>query len=125
MVVVGFLSWWYGSGLRRHMVLTWRGIAMTYEYFSIGLLIRTWFAPFRQISAGSVSGSFSVQWHAFADRTISRFVGSVMRTAMIIIGIISIIIAVIVGCLTTIAWLVIPGLPFVGIVLSLIGWMPW
>jgi small-conductance mechanosensitive channel len=125
MVVVGLLSWWYGSGFKRHAALTWRRVISTYEYFSIGQLVRTWFAPFRQISAGSVSGSFAVQWHAFTDRTISRFVGGFMRTIMILVGCISIILAIGVGCVALVAWLLVPTLPLIGFAMSLMGWMPW
>lgn len=125
MVIVGLLSWWYGSGLKRFVVSMGRRIAVTYEYFSIGELLRTWFAPFRQISAGSVSGSASVQWHAFTDRTISRFVGGFVRTVMIIIGTILIIFTAVVGGVAIVVWLITPIIPLVGITLSLIGWMPW
>lgn len=125
MVVVGLLSWWYGSGLKRHVVLMWRRIARTYDYFSIDQLLRTWFAPFRQISAGAVSGSMSVQWHAFTDRTVSRFVGGFMRTMMIIVGTIAIIAMTIVSFAAIILWLIAPLIPVAGIILSLAGWMPW
>ena len=125
MVVVGLLSWGYGLGLRRFVVSVGRRITAVYDYFSIGELLRTWFSPFRQISAGSVSGPFSVQWHAFADRTISRFVGGFMRTLMIVIGLLSIICMGVVACVAIVMWLTVPFMPLVGVVLSVMGWMPW
>jgi hypothetical protein len=53
MLVVGFLQWWYTRG--------WMGFAQGLldkirslaDFFSLGLLLRTLFYPFRQISAYS------------------------------------------------------------------------
>jgi hypothetical protein len=95
------------------------------DYFSIGLLLKTLFSPFRQISAGKVSGPLAVQMRALADRLISRIIGGMIRSVMVIVGICAIIITTILGCITLVLWAFIPLLPIIGVVLWLAGWMPW
>lgn len=100
-------------------------IAGYFDYFSIDLLLRTWFAPFRQISAGGVQGPIGVQIRAFFDQLVSRVIGSIVRSIMIVIGCVTILGALIVYTLKVIFWAIIPIIPIVGFVLMVLGWMPW
>jgi hypothetical protein len=125
MVMLMFLRWWYGEGWQLQVVRLKERLAVTFDYFSIELLLKTFFAPFRQISAGSVRGPVGVQLRAFFDRLISRIIGAMIRTFMIIIGVVTIIFVSLLGALRIIAWIFVPVLPIIGIVLTLIGWMPW
>jgi hypothetical protein len=95
------------------------------DYFSIDLLIGTLFAPFRQISAGKTTGSLDVQLHAFFDRLISRCIGAVMRIFMVVVGTIAIILHAVIGGLFLVTWAVIPLLPVIGVMLFVVGWIPW
>ena len=124
MFIVGILSWWYGAGLMARIVAVQGRIASIMDYFSIDLLLRTIFSPFKQISAGGVSGSMAQKWRALVDRLFSRCIGAVVRLLLIIIGAIGIIGTIIVGALLIVVWLFVPVLPLVGIVLTLIGWTP-
>lgn len=100
-------------------------LASFMDYFSIDLLLKTLFTPFRQISAEKTTGSLNVQMHAFFDRLISRIIGMIVRLVMIIIGAAAIILYAIVGLLALILWAFVPLLPILGLVLFLVGWMPW
>ncbi|MET0979649.1 MAG: hypothetical protein ABWX90_00140, partial [Candidatus Saccharimonadales bacterium] len=60
MFVIGTLSWWYGAGWRQRLAMLRERLANTIDYFSIDLLARTLFSPFRQISAGKVNGPIGV-----------------------------------------------------------------
>ena len=97
----------------------------TLDYFSIDLLLRTFFSPFRQISAGQVRGPIGVQMRAFFDRLISRVIGAMIRLTMIIFGIVAITFYAVVGGVLVVVWGVIPLLPVLGLVLFLSGWAPW
>ena len=99
-------------------------LASALDYFSIDLLLQTFFAPFRQISAGQVSGPIGVQWRAFVDRLISRCIGAVVRFFVIIIGIVSIIFFSVVGGLSLLLWPIVPLFPLIGLLLTFIGWTP-
>jgi hypothetical protein len=124
MFLVGITSWWYGKGLRLQLdMVGWR-IARTNDYFSIKLLLATLFSPYRQISAGRVEGSLSDRMHAFADRLISRVIGAIVRSFMILFGFIAISLQVIVGLIILVVWLSIPLFPIFGVIPMMIGWVP-
>ena len=97
----------------------------TLDYFSIDLFLRTFFSPFRQISAGKVRGPLGVQMRALLDRIISRVIGAMIRMTMIVIGSIAIVIYAVLGTLMVVLWGVIPLLPVAGIILFVSGWVPW
>lgn len=125
MFIVGLLSWWYGAGWRQRFSMLKERLANTMDYFSIDLLAKTLFAPFRQISAGSVSGSLSVKMHAFFDRLVSRAIGGMVRTVTIIVGVGAIFIHSVIGVVSVVVWAFIPLLPLFGILLFITGWIPW
>jgi hypothetical protein len=125
MFIVGILGWWYGRGWSQRITHLRERLMSTLDYFSIDLLLRTFFSPFRQISAGKVRGPLGVQLQAFFDRLISRVIGAMVRLTMIIVGSIAIILYVLVGGLLLVLWGIIPFLPVIGIILFVMGWMPW
>ena len=122
---MGILGWWYGAGWKQRAGMVKERLASFMDYFSIDLLLKTLFTPFRQISAEKTTGSLNVQMHAFFDRLISRIIGMIVRLVMIIIGAAAIILYAIVGLLALILWAFVPLLPILGLVLFLVGWMPW
>ncbi|HMI09117.1 MAG TPA: hypothetical protein VK497_01825 [Candidatus Saccharimonadales bacterium] len=125
MFIVGILSWWYGPGWRERISIMREHVDSTMDFFSIGLLLKTLFSPFRQISAGKVNGPLAVQMRAFFDGLISRMIGGMIRSFMVIIGICAIILTGLIGCIGLILWAFVPLLPIFGIILWLSGWMPW
>lgn len=92
------------------------------NFFSVGLLLRTLFDPFRQISAGGVQGDVSVQLRAWLDRQFSRAVGFVVRSIFIIVGIFSTLGIMLWGILQLILWPCIPLLPLIALFGLLLGW---
>lgn len=125
MAIFSIFSWWYGRGFQGQLGRVQAMFASIYDYFSIDLLLKTLFSPFRQISAGSVRGPIGVQLRAFADRVFSRVIGAVVRIFMIIFGVVACIITGVVACIGIIFWLVAPALPVLGLIISLTGWIPW
>ena len=125
MFIAGMLLWWYGQGWRDAAVRVGPRIATLEDYFSIDLLLKTLFSPFRQISAGKVQGSLNVQMRAFFDRTISRVIGAMIRLFTIVIGLIAIVLYAVMGVIVLVLWAVIPLLPVIGIILFVLGWTPW
>ena len=125
MFIIGMLSWWYGAGWRQRVVMLRERLARTVDYFSIDLLAKTLFAPFRQISAGRVNGPLGVKMQAFFDRLISRMIGMMIRSTMIVMGVGTIIVYSVLGLITVIMWAFIPLLPLIGVLIMLSGWVPW
>jgi hypothetical protein len=125
MVILGMLSWWYGTGWKLRLLRLREKVAATVDYFSIDLLLRTLFSPFRQISAGRVDGPLNIKMRAFFDRLISRMIGAMVRTFMIVVGTIAIIMHMLIGGTTLLAWAFVPLAPLIGLALFMSGWMPW
>jgi hypothetical protein len=125
MIAWDILVWWYTEGWRQRLVALQGRIEGMMDYFSIDLLIKTLFAPFRQISAGRVDGPIDLQVRTFFDRLISRLVGAVARLIMIGIGAIVITLSLLADGLILAAWAFVPLLPLLGLGLFLVGWVPW
>lgn len=125
MAIVGILMWWYTDGWHQAARNVQSRLMGLFDYFSIDVLVRTLFSPFRQISAGQVDGAITEQLRAFGDQLISRFVGASVRLVVMVIGLAAIVISLVLGLLYIILWAIIPILPIVGLVMSLIGWTPW
>ena len=125
MFIVGILSWWYGPGWRERASRLSERLKASMDYFSIDLLLRTFFAPFRQIAAGKVEGPLGVQMRALLDRIISRIIGAMIRFVMIIVGSLAIGFHGVLGGVVLIFWAFVPLLPIIGVVLFATGWIPW
>lgn len=121
MFLVGIFQWWYGSGWLRHLRRSYVGILRTADFFSIGLLLKTLFNPFKQISASNVQGGFPVQLSAFFDRLFSRAVGGVIRTLTIVVGLFAILLRTLWTAVSMLLWTVLPLTPIVGVLLWLSG----
>ncbi len=117
MLILDFLSWWYGRGL----VKLWQRLEIRLlklvDYFSISILLKTLFQPFKLISSYQTGRDLASKWSAFVDKTISRMIGFVIRSVTLLTGLISITIALIYFLLSLLAWLTLPFLPVVLIIL--------
>ena len=125
MFLVGIFQWWYGNGLLQYIRQSFLGVLRTADFFSVGLLLKTLFNPFRQSSAAPVGGDLSVQLSAFFDKMFSRVIGAVVRSMVIIIGILMILLRFLWMILGIIMWLALPLMPFIGIILWQLGVSVW
>ncbi len=124
MFLADILYWWYGSGWLGRLKKIIDRLMAAIDFFSIGLLITTLFSPFRQISAEKVDGSIGDKLRAFVDKSISRVVGATVRMLLIIIGLVVIVTQFVLGIIFLISWLFIPAFPVVGLIMTVIGWVP-
>lgn len=125
MFIVGLLRWWYTIGWQQRARMMLARLDGTRDYFSIGLLVRTMFSLFRQDGAGSVDGPLSVKLQAWAGRMISRVIGAMIRTTVLVFGLVTITLQALLACVVLLVWAVVPLLPIVGFVLMTSGWIPW
>jgi len=126
MFLVGFVSWWYGRGWMSQWGRLRDRLIGTLEFFSIGQLLGTLFAPFRQISAGgnASTATFGDEIRAFFDKLISRCIGLIIRLATIIFGLIVILLQTVYELIIVVAWWFVPLFPIIGGILFAIGWVP-
>ena len=125
MFLVGLISWWYGRGWIEQWGRILQRFKATLDFFSVGQLMSTLFAPFRQISTSSGSdGSFGAAMRAFFDKLISRIIGAIVRIGTIFIGLIAILFQALYVTVMMIIWWFLPLFPIVGLILFVIGWVP-
>lgn len=125
MVIISLLSWWYSEGWLEQISLTKRSFIKLADKFSIGMLLRTLFAPFRQISVGEQAGKTASLASVIADKLISRLVGSVMRLVMVFVGILALVIYAIISVLRLAGWPLLPLAPVLGLILMVSVGAPW
>lgn len=125
MLLVGFISWWYGRGWRDQLSLFGQRLAKVADQWSIGSLSSSLFAPFRQLDTGRIKGPLDVQLRAMVDKLIARLIGAMVRSVVIIVGLITFILAVLVGLLWLLVWPFLPAMPLIGFILMSQGWLPW
>ena len=75
--------------------------------------------------AAPVGGDLSVQLSAFFDKMFSRVIGAVVRSMVIIIGILMILLRFLWMIVGIIMWLALPLMPFIGIILWQLGVSVW
>lgn len=88
-------------------------VAGVLDFFSVGLLLGSLFAPFRQISMGRVRGPLGVQMRAWADRQISRAIGAMLRLVVIVFGLAATVIMGAVSLAILLLWPFVPVMPFI------------
>lgn len=124
-MLISLFSWWYGKGLAWRAGRILDGIERSMNTFSLGLLLRTWFSPFRQIDANvGQGGSLDMQFRKAFDKLFSRFIGAFLRTIVMLVGVFWITIRATWGLISLILWVLMPILPVVFVVIFATGWTP-
>lgn len=122
LLVMDLIRWWYGSGWRQRLHIISDRLDGSIDFFSFDLLLKTFFAPFRQISAGRVDGPLGVQMRAMMDKLFSRVIGAIVRTMILCVGGVALTLQVTVSLVIIIGWAFVPLLPIAGVVLAAVGW---
>ena len=118
MFVGDLVRWWYTKGWNTFFAGMRNMMKNTADTFSIGDLLRTLFAPYRQIDAGETGGPLFTR---LVSKLVSRLVGFFARMALIISGALVMLFELILTGLLSLVWPVVPLLPVVGIVLAVMG----
>jgi len=122
MLVVSFLQWWYSRGWYNFAQEVLEKLHNLADFFSLGLLLRTFFSPFRQISAyTSDNASLQQSIAEFFDKLLSRIIGAVVRFFIIIFGIVAMLAVAVIGVALICIWPMMPFAPIAGIVLAMMG----
>ena len=94
-------------------------VAGVLDFFSIGLLLGSLFAPFRQISVGRVQGSLDTQLRAWADKQLSRAIGATVRLIVIGAGLLATIMMVVVAIGLLLLWPLVPLVPVIATIVAI------
>lgn len=122
MLITDFLSWWYLIGFRKFIGrLNLRLVKIT-DFFSLELLVKTLFTPFRLIDSYSTRGdSLDEKFRGLIDKLIACLIGGMIRSTVLIVGVFTIIATFVINLCQIVLWLVTPILPVIGAILLAMG----
>ncbi len=112
---------WYFKKMPSEISKGWKNLlAFNLEYFSIPLLFRTLFTPWRR-TAWEYPRGFDIKIYLenFISNIFSRFLGALMRLFLILGGIISEILIFFLGAIIILSWLFLPVLLVIGFIVGL------
>ena len=122
MISTDMIFWWYTKGWGAVIRSLGARMRDTVDFFSMGSLIRTLFAPFRQISAGgTASEALGERVRAAFDKLFSRIIGAFARIFILIAGVIVLLVELIFSIISIVCWPVLPILPVACIMLAVTG----
>jgi hypothetical protein len=120
MLAVEFFRWWYTQGWAlafRRMEHKIRGIT---ELFSVDILLRTLFSPWRRIITYPGS-SLDAHFRAFIDNLVSRCVGFMVRITVLFCAMVVTVLIGAFGILGSLLWPLLPPLFVAALVWSVVG----
>ncbi|TSC67550.1 MAG: hypothetical protein CEO19_173 [Parcubacteria group bacterium Gr01-1014_73] len=105
-----YLVWHYSQALTDWWRIVGNFVWFFFHMFSIGLLSRTLFAPFKRLQEERKKGSWKFEdWGgAIIINILMRFVGFGVRTVIIAIGLVFILFTIVIGVIAFVLWLILP-----------------
>jgi len=121
IVILRFWGWYYTQAVKG-LIKIWRNfIIFVEEYYSIPLLIKTLFHPWRRdITKYGRGFSFKKFFETLSFNLISRSIGFSARITIIIIGVLCLVGIMVSGFLALIIWII---LPLVLLVFIMVGFL--
>ncbi len=119
MLVVAFIHWWYGPGWKDTYGRLRVRMRETYLTFSMPILLRTMFAPWRRITSAS-GRTLGDKFRAMIDNLVSRVVGFNVRLIALSLGTFILALYALLGGLLLILW---PVIPLLGPALVVAGFL--
>lgn len=104
-----YAKWHYTEGFK-DLYLNWKSfVAFVLHFFSLGLLVKTWLAPFGRLDEEYNKGfDAEAYFETLVANTLMRVVGALMRTVVIVIGLVVLLLVVVLGPIAFILWTLLP-----------------
>jgi hypothetical protein len=107
MLFFEFVSWWYGRGLVLFFNKIIRAIKSIWYKLSVPSLAKTLFSPWKRISS-EYGKSATEFFRALVDNTVSRFIGFIIRTVVILAAITAVVLISTIGIIVLVIWPIAP-----------------
>ena len=117
MAIAYMLGWWYGQGWGWLLKNVETGLKRVEETFSVPILLKTWFSPWKQIQTPASLHHF---FQSLIDNSISRIIGAIIRTFVLLAALILLLVIVLGGLAMLILWPFFPLLIFILPVMALV-----
>jgi len=108
-IILQFWTWYYTIAIKK-LIHIWKNfIIFIKQYYSIPLLLKTLFYPWRRdITKYGRGFSFKNFFETLSFNLISRGIGFIVRSFAIVLGIICLLIVLVLGILALMLWIVLP-----------------
>jgi hypothetical protein len=118
-ILIAWVFWQFFE-MPRNILKAWRNfLRFNLNYFSIPLLLKTFFAHWRRYEWSYGRGFDLKRWaYTFASNAISRVLGAMMRTLLIFTGLFLEVFILCFGVVIFFGWLILPVLIILGFCLS-------
>lgn len=120
MIAFELLTWWYRQGWLQVAKNAERRFTQVSHLFSVPILIRTLFAPWRRIVTYP-GASIEAKFRAMGDNLVSRVVGFSVRTLVLFTAGVMLALCAVFAAIQMIIWPLLPPAILVGIVKGIAG----
>jgi hypothetical protein len=115
-VAISYFAWHYSKGLR-DLFVAWGNITWaTINFFSVPLLLGTFFAPWKRMEDTAPEGDIEGFFETVVVNTLSRIVGMFIRFWLIVLGVLSGLLSLVMLAFLVVIWLVSPFASIVAVV---------
>ena len=116
-----YLLWHYTSAFAEMWHVFKNFVWFTVHFFSIPQLMRSWFAPWKRITEDRGNSlSFEDLASYVVINLFSRVVGMILRSTIILSGLVALLLLITLGLLTFIFWLLAPACLIVSLYFGLV-----
>lgn len=120
MIALEILTWWYRSGWMQVAKNAEQRFLKVSHMFSVPILIRTLFAPWRRIITYP-GATIDARFKAMGDNLVSRLVGFSVRAMVLLAAAVMLGFTALLALVQLVLWPLIPPAVIVSLVMGLIG----
>jgi len=106
---VNFFSWYYSAGIKKLTNLYRSFLIIIWDNFSISLLAKTLFAPWKRDIVMARGGGLPALFQATVMNLTSRFFGFLIRSITILSGLVIMMIVVVLGAIILVTFIAFPA----------------
>lgn len=120
MLTFQLFTWWYGQGWQRTAQSSWSATIKVSHLFSVPILLRTLWAPWRRIITYP-GASVDAKLRAMGDNFVSRCIGFTVRLLVLLTAGITMLLTALTGAVLVIVWPLVPPAVVLLLVLGVVG----
>jgi len=105
-----YIRWHYGKAIVDYVNIVHNFVWFFYNFFSIPLMARTLFSPFRRLGESYKGQGLNLEafFSTIIINSLMRIVGFLLRSLLILIGLFFIILSIVVGSVFFVVWIIAP-----------------
>lgn len=108
-IIPHYILWHYTLGLRSAAVFGGNLLRFLFNFFSVVLLLKTLFTPWRRLGEGYAKGLRPGAWfETLIVNTLMRLIGAIIRLSLIVAGLATLVVGVVLAVVILIVWLLLP-----------------